>query len=172
MKTTLLILCSVGLAAAQAPDFKSAAGGVKTYYTQVKNNIIRSADKMSEENYSFKPTPEVRSFGQLVGHVADASYTFCSAASGEKNPSPGIEKGKSGKADLAAAVKEAFAYCDKVYDGLTDAGAATMVKFFGGERSKLNVLEFNVMHDWEHYGNMVTYMRLKGVVPPSSEPRR
>jgi uncharacterized damage-inducible protein DinB len=172
MKTTFLILCSVGLAAAQAPDFKSAAGGVKAYYAQIKNNIVRSAEKMPEESYAFKPTPEVRSFGQLVGHVADASYMFCSAASGEKNPAPGIEKGKTTKADLSAAVKDAFAYCDKVYDGLTDASAGDVVKFFGGERSKLNVLELNAMHDWEHYGNMVTYMRLKGIVPPSSEPRR
>jgi len=172
MKSTLLILCCAGLAAAQAPDFKTAASGAQSYYAQIKNNIIRSADKMPEDAYGFKPTPEVRSFGQLVGHVADASYTFCSAASGGKNPSTGIEKSKTTKADLAAAVKDAFAYCDKVYASLTDASGAEMVKFFGGERTRLNVLEFNLMHDWEHYGNMVTYMRLKGVVPPSSEPRR
>ena len=172
MKTTLLILCSVALASAQAPDFKSAAGGAKAYYTQIKTNIVRSAEKVPEENYAFKPTPEVRSFGQLVGHVADASYMFCSAAAGEKSPVSGIEKGKSGKADLTAAIKEAFGYCDKVYNALTDGNAGDTVKFFGGERSKLNVLELNAMHDWEHYGNMVTYMRLKGIVPPSSEPRR
>ena len=147
MKSTLLILCCAGFAAAQAPDFKTAASGAKSYYAQIKNNIIRSADKMPKDNYGFKPTPEVRSFGQLVGHVADASYTFCSAASGEKNPSTGIEKGKTTKADLAAAVKDAFAYCDKVYSGLTDASVGEMVKFFGGERTRLNVLEFNLMHD-------------------------
>jgi len=172
MKTTLLILYCASLAIVQAQDFTSVAGGTKAYYSQVKNNILRSAEKMPEVNYSFKPTPEVRSFGQLVGHVADATYTFCSAVLGEKAPVSGIEKGKSGKADLTAALKGAFGYCDKVYDGFTDASAGDTVKFFGGERSKLNVLEFNTMHDWEHYGNMVTYLRLKGIVPPSSEPRK
>jgi len=172
MKPALFMTLCVMAAAAQSPDFKSASGGIKAYYMTAKNVIQRSAEKMPEENYSFKPTPDVRSFAQLLGHVADASYTFCSAATGESNPAKGIEKTKSSKAELTAAVKEAFSYCDAAYNGLTEANANQIVKFGGGERSKLNVLEFNVMHDFEHYGNMVTYLRIKGIVPPSSEPRK
>lgn len=144
---------------------------MKGMYTQIKTNIVKAADKMPEESYSFKPTPEVRSFAQLIGHVADAQYLFCSPVKGEKNPAPGIEKGKSSKADLTAALKEAFAYCDAVYDGFSDAKSAEMVKFFGRDRSKIGVLYFNNSHNNEHYGNIVTYMRLKGLVPPSSEGR-
>jgi uncharacterized damage-inducible protein DinB len=127
---------------------------------------------MPEENYSFKPTPEVRSFGQLIGHVADAQYAFCSTVLGEKNPAPGVEKSKTSKADLVQALKDAVAYCDKAYDGMTDAQAVQIVKFFGQDRAKVTVLSFNTIHSMEHYGNMVTYLRLKGLVPPSSEARR
>jgi uncharacterized damage-inducible protein DinB len=126
---------------------------------------------MPEENYSFKPTPDVRSFGQLLGHVADAQYMFCAAVLGTKSPSLGIEKSKTSKADLVQALKDAFAYCDKAYDGLTDAQAAETVKFFGGDQAKATVLSFNTAHNSEHYGNIVTYLRLKSLVPPSSERR-
>ena len=162
---------TAGLLSAQtAADPLSA--GIKGMYNSIKNNVIKSAEKMPEENYAFQPTPEVRTFGRLVGHVADAQYLFCSVVTGEKNPAPGIEKGKTSKADLVAALKDAFAYCDKAYDGMTDAHAAEIVKFFGREQAKLVVLAFNNAHNDEHYGNIVTYMRMKGLVPPSSEGRR
>lgn len=169
MKIALLTLVAASLAAAQGPDLKTLAGGARAMQTQIKTNVQRSAEKMAEENYAFKPTPEVRSFGELLGHIADAQYLFCSAAMGEKNPAPNIEKTKKTKADLSSALKDAFAYCDKAYTALTDANASEAVKFFGNERTKMNVLSFNTMHTFEHYGNIVTYMRLKGLVPPSSE---
>jgi len=172
-KTFLLLsfsLIALLLDAQTASDPLSA--GNKFIYNIVKTNLVKAAEKMPDENYAFKPTPEVRSFGQLVGHVSDASYAFCSAALGEKNPAPGIEKSKTSKADLVQALNAAFAYCDKAYDGMTDAHAAETVKFFGGERAKLTVLAFNSAHNDEHYGNMVTYMRMKGLVPPSSEGRK
>lgn len=147
------------------------SGGQKFLANMVKNNIIRSAERMPEENYSFKPTPDVRSFGQLIGHVADAQYLFCSAVLGTPNPAPGVEKSKTSKADLVQALKDGFAYCDKAYDGMTDAQAAATVKFFGAEQAKVTVLSFNTAHNNEHYGNIVTYLRLKGLVPPSSERR-
>jgi len=124
---------------------------------------------MPEENYSFKPTPDVRSFGQLVGHVADASYMFCSQAAGEANPMKDIEKTKTSKADLVAAVKDAVAYCNKALDGMTDAKGSQMVKLFNFEIAKLTLFSLNTAHTDEHYGNMVTYLRLKGIVPPTSE---
>lgn len=171
MKTAWMfpvILAGVSMAAsAQNPMVE----GQKFLNDMVRNNILRSAEKMPEENYSFKPTPEVRSFGQLLGHIADAQYLFCSAVLGKPNPAPGIEKSKTSKADLTAALKEAFAYCDSAYAGLTDAQLAGTVKFFGREQTKATVLSFNTAHNNEHYGNIVTYLRMKGIVPPSSERR-
>jgi uncharacterized damage-inducible protein DinB len=165
-----LLVLSLAPASAQTSDNPISAGQ-KGLYAMVKNNLIRGAEKMPEENYSFKPTPDVRSFGQILGHVADAQYMICSAVLGEKNPAPEIEKNKTSKADLVQALKDALAYCDKAFDGLTDAQAAQTVKFFGRDQAKATVLSFNTMHNMEHYGNMVTYLRLKGLVPPTSEAR-
>jgi uncharacterized damage-inducible protein DinB len=131
--------------------------------------VIAAAEKMPEANYSFKPTPEVRSFGQLVGHLADSQYFFCSSAAGETAPASGIEKSKTSKADLVAALKGAVAYCSKTYAGMTDARGSETMKLMNTDFARLTVLSANTAHDYEHYGNMVTYMRLKGIVPPSSE---
>ena len=142
----------------------------KRAFGQMRINLVGAAEKMPEGNYSFKPTDEVRSFGQIIGHVADAQYMFCSMVLGEKNPSSDIENTKTSKADLVAALKAAFTYCDKAYDGMTDADASQKVKMFGSDMPKPAVLTTNNMHDMEHYGNLVTYMRLKNIVPPSSAP--
>jgi len=142
----------------------------KAIYEGVKNILLRSAEKMPEEYYSFKPTDAVRSFGQIIGHVADAQYLFGSLVLGEKNAALKIEKTKTSKPDLIAALKAAFAYCDRAYDGMTDVSATEMVKFFGGDTPKLGVLTANNLHTMEHYGNLITYMRMKNIVPPTSEP--
>ena len=143
----------------------------KVIHDGIKTNIIRAAEKMPEENYGFKATADVRSFGQLIGHVADAQYLFCAPVKDEKKGPPGIEKSKTAKADLVAALKEAFEYCDAAYAAMDDEKIKGAVKFFGRERPKISVLSFNSAHNNEHYGNIVTYMRLKGLVPPSSERR-
>ena len=141
----------------------------KGLYRFVSGAVVGAAQKMPEENYSFKPTPEVRTFGQLVGHVADAQYMFCSQATGDTVAPKNIEKTKTSKADLVAALKEAVAYCGKSLDGMTDAKGSEMIKMFGFDLARLSVLSLNTAHADEHYGNMVTYMRLKGIVPPTSE---
>jgi uncharacterized damage-inducible protein DinB len=141
----------------------------KFAYARVKGILARSAEKMPEENYSFKPVDTVRSYGQIVGHVADAQYAFCSLALGEKGPALDIEHNKTSKADLIAALNAAFAYCDKAYDTMTDASAVQVIKLFGSDAPRLSALTVNNMHDLEHYGNLVTYMRMKNIVPPSSE---
>ncbi len=138
-------------------------------YERTKGILLRSAEKMPEENYNFRPVDTVRTYGQIIGHLADAQYLFCSIVSGEKNPGLNIEKTKASKADLIAALKDGFAYCDKVYDSMTDAASLQMVKFFGNDAPKYAVLQINVGHNMEHYGNLVTYMRMKGIVPPTSE---
>ena len=158
------------LTASAAPQANPLSSHNRVVWEGVKHIILGSAEKMAEENFSFKPTPGVRSFGQILGHVADAQYLFCSRALGEKNPAPGIEKTKTSKADLVAALKDAFAYCDKAYEGMTDAAGTQTVNLMGGEVPKLSVLSVNNLHTTEHYGNLVTYMRMKNVVPPSSEP--
>ena len=168
----LLMLC--GLAVAAFSQEKQASENPfsainKRGYTRTTGILVRSAEKMPEENYSFKPADSVRSFGQIIGHLADAQYLFCSIASGQKNPELNIEKTKTSKADLIAALKEGIAYCDKVYDAMTDAEATQTVKFFGNDAPKYAILTTNVGHNMEHYGNLVTYMRIKGIVPPTSE---
>jgi uncharacterized damage-inducible protein DinB len=152
-----------------APPANPITLSEKGLYSFISNTVIRAAEKMPEENYSFKPTPDVRGFGQLVGHVADANYMFCSQASGEPNPVKDIEKTKTSKADLVSAIKDAVAYCNKTFDSMTDAKGSQMVKFSRFNLAKLTLLSLNTAHTDEHYGNMVTYLRLKGIVPPSSE---
>jgi uncharacterized damage-inducible protein DinB len=156
---------------AQAPANPLSAGQ-KLLFTMIKTNLVRAAEKMPEENYAYKPVPEVRSFGQLIGHVADSHFAICAMASSEKNTPQGIEKSKTSKAELVKALNESIAYCDKVYDGMTDAKAAEMLSFMRTQAPRITVLSFNTAHDNEHYGNIVTYMRAKGLVPPSSEPRQ
>jgi uncharacterized damage-inducible protein DinB len=156
---------------AQTPDLKSASGYPKMVQKQVTAWIESAAAKMPEEEYAFKPDPASRSFGQILGHIADTNYLFCSIVLGETNPAPGIEKTKTTKPDLKAAVHDSFTYCSHAYDTLADAAAGETVKAFGQERNKLGSLWFNASHNLEHYGNLVVYMRSKGLVPPSSEPK-
>lgn len=162
----LMLICAVQ---AQTPDLKSASGYPKMVQKQAAAWIERAAEKMPEEQYAFKPDPAARSFGQILGHIADANHLFCSGVLGESSSSPAVEKTKTTKAELTAALRDAFAYCNRAYEALTDAGANETIKAFGQERNKLGVLWFNASHNLEHYGNLVVYMRLKGLVPPSSE---
>ena len=164
--TFVLINCA---ALAQAPDLKSVSGYPKMVQKQVTAWIERAAEKMPEEEYAFKPDPASRSFGQILGHRRRRLLVLFHRSRGEQ-PSPGIEKTKTTKAELRAALHDAFTYCNRAYDALTDAGANETVKAFGQERNKLGALWFNASHNLEHYGNLVVYMRLKGIVPPSSDP--
>lgn len=162
------ILLASSPALAQENPLTTAA---KQTLQLIKNNVVKSAEQMSEENYAFKPTPEVRTFGQLIGHIANANFMICSRATDAENPSKeDVEETKTAKADLQKALADSFAFCETQFDALTDARAAEMVDFFGGmKQTRLGVLQFNTAHDFEHYGNIVTYMRLKGMVPPSSQ---
>ena len=178
MKRLTVLICLLAVATLSVAQDKPAAtpapenpmsGFTKLAYGRVTGILLRSAEKMPEENYSFKPTDSVRSFGQIIGHVADAQYLFCSIVIGEKNPAPKIEQTKTSKADLIAALKAGFEYCGKAYDSMTDASGSQMVSLFGGQTPKLGVLTVNNMHNMEHYGNLITYMRMKNVVPPTSE---
>ena len=155
----VMLLPLSGLAQEAAPA-NPLSSDLRAVWEMRRNTDLRAAEKMPEADYAFKPVPEVRSFGQLVGHVADAQYMFCSIVKGAARPDVQIEKTKTSKADLVAALKESDAYCDAVYTDMTDAKAVEKVKFFGREFTSLTVLSINLAHDYEHYGNMVTYMRI------------
>jgi len=142
----------------------------KTLFADINANLVKTAAKVPEDLYSFKPTPEVRSLGAILGHIADGNFVFCGTAAGETPQRSGFEN-KTGKAEIVKALNDSIAYCDKVLAELDDAKGTATVKFSGGDMAKLSVLYYNVAHCNEHYGNLVTYMRLKGIVPPSSEGR-
>ncbi len=142
------------------------------FYGLLKDDVLRSADKMAEADYSFRPTPDVRTYGEILAHIASAQFMFCGIASDGKMVMKNFEKTARTKAEIVAALNEGFAFCDSVYEKMTDADAATMASFFGQQRTKLSLLDFNIAHGFEHYGNLVTYMRMKGIVPPSSEKKK
>ena len=140
----------------------------KQAYTEVRNHIMKSAEKMPEAEYGFKPAARVRNFGQILGHIAEEQYFYCSSAKGEQK-AVDVEKAKTSKADLIAALQDSFAYCDTVFDGLTDATAVQMIQVGQSRRTRLRMLWADTIHNNSHYGNLVTYMRIKGLVPPSTE---
>jgi uncharacterized damage-inducible protein DinB len=168
-----LLSAPVG-ANAQSSDPITAS--LRSAWNSAKTNVRRSADVMPEAKYGFKPVDGVRSFGALLAHVAGASYEFCSAAKGEKTPhaEDEFEKSAKTKADIVKALDGAIAYCDDVYKTLDDAKAAQIVNgAFGGSKGpRAAVLIGNTGHFQEHYGNLVTYLRINGLVPPSSAPQK
>lgn len=163
---TLPLVVAVG-----AQQANPITASIKSAHETVRGYIMRSAEQFPEDQYGFQATKEVRTFGQILGHVANANYAICGAATGQKGPGTDIEKTATTKAALQKALADSFAFCDQAFEGMTDARGAEMVKFFGGEQARLGVLAFNNAHNFEHYGNLVTYMRLKGMVPPSTAGR-
>ncbi len=164
-----IVLTTAAACTVHAQTANPLSTEAKQAYTGVKNNVTKLADKVPEADYGFKATPEMRSMGQLIGHVADSQMRTCSAVNGAaKQPTA---SSKTAKADLVAALKESFAECDKAFESLTDATAAKMVKTARGERTSLGALMGTTSHSNEEYGYLAVYLRLKGIVPPSSEPR-
>lgn len=178
----LLIAMATTLAGqVQTKAANPLSDGARTNYDLIKRVVMATAAAMPEENYGYRPTPEpdVRTFGQFIGHLADANYRMCSIVQG-KDPAmeTGLERSATTKAALTKALGESFAYCDQIYSALTDEAAVALVKFdAGGEGTrsltlqvpKLTALAFHVQHAFEHYGNLVIYMRMKKVVPPTSQ---
>ncbi|MGH9651423.1 MAG: DinB family protein, partial [Terriglobales bacterium] len=174
MALLLAVLPVLAQAPAPAPaDAENpASAALRQFYNGAKRNILRGAEKMPEENYSFRATPEVRTFSELLAHIAEGNYLFCSSLKGEPVPVARgeLEKSKTTKAEILPVLQASFDACDAVFTSLTDAQLGDKIQFFNRERTKAVPATLAVAHSWEHYGNMVTYMRLKGIVPPSSEP--
>src|SRR5262245_8597122 len=173
MQRSMLAAALVCLAAAgpRAQTTSPYIGEIKRYYYEaVKRNVTAMVDKMPEEHFAFKPVPEMRSFGESVAHVADAQARNCNLVSGAGSKTLDADK-KKAKAELQAALKESFAICDAVFASLTDARANEMVKTGQSDFqiSKLALLVSMISHSNEQHGYMAVYLRLKGIVPPSTE---
>ena len=155
---------------AQAPQTISLSAGIQRSYDGVKRNLTEMADKMAEADYSFMPTKDVRTFGQLIGHVANAQFGGCSAARGMANPNQGNDNEKKAtKAEFVKALADSFAVCDEAFKMLTDANATEMMKQGQNSVARGAILANVIGHSNEMYGTAVPYMRLKGLVPPSTE---
>ena len=177
-------LFALPVAAQTSPQSGAASANplstwLRNAYTGNRNTIVRSAEKMPEENYGMRPgtQQEVRTFGQQVGHIANYNFMWCAQAKGEKNPNAGnnLEKLNT-KAEFLKALNDAFAYCDGIYSSLTDASGTEMIDITqeSGRQTRnlrMALLILNFAHNNEIYGNIVTYMRMKDIVPSSSEPR-
>ncbi|MDH4130927.1 MAG: DinB family protein [Gemmatimonadota bacterium] len=154
--------------AAQAQEESAAVNTSRMLWEQLTGYITAAAEEMPESKYSYAPTKEVRSFGQLIGHVAGAQYLICAAAMGEPaGAEDDIEKSRTAKADLVTALKASTEYCARAYQQ-TDKAAQQTTKLFGQQQTRLYALTLNATHNAEHYGNLVTYLRINGMVPPSS----
>jgi uncharacterized damage-inducible protein DinB len=168
-RTTFAVLVLLGLAAPAFAQGKALAGALASMHAGVTRNVVEAAEKMPEADYGFQATKDVRTFGAFVGHIANAEFGYCSRAKGEANPSKDNFEKVSGKAALVAGLKAAVAYCDSVYRAQSDASLAEMLPGGQAPQPRGQVLVQNISHSNEHYGNLVTYMRLKGLVPPSTE---
>lgn len=145
-----------------------AVASIAQVYEVVKGHLTAAAEQMPEEFFGYRPVEEVRSFGEIVGHVANANFMICSRAGEMESTATGDYEKETSKAALVDAIKKSFEFCDAAYK-MSDEKAMEEMQFFTGPATRLMVLAFNATHDYEHYGNLVTYMRSNGQVPPSSQ---
>ena len=165
------LLLAAGLLKAQTPTLVAEA---KFPWTVVRDNLLKMAEKMPAENYSFRPVPDIETFGQRVAHIAGANLRICQGVSGQQKPftAPSV----TSKPELVATLKAASA-CDYAFDSLNDTTAMDRIdSHLGGPfpptpmRTKLATLNNLVRHSNEVYGYMCVYLRLKGIVPPAARP--
>ena len=162
--------------AAQAPSAGEKVGlatSLQRAYGTLKGNLTQAAEKMPEANYGFKPAadPDLRSYGQWIGHQADNQYTNCANIKGVTNPSPAqSNEKKATKAELVKALADAFAFCDGAISALTDQNALQMVRQGEGEAARGAVASALLSHGLESYGIVVVYLRAKGIAPPNAAP--
>jgi hypothetical protein len=154
---------------AQAPPSTSLAASLQRAYAGIKANVMQAAELMPEADYNFKPNPDIRTFGGQLGHIANFHYLFCSGEKGVPNPFVGqdLEK-KTAKADIVKALADSYAYCDAAFSSLTDQRALELVAQGRGQLARGGVLSNLIAHDNEEYGILTVYLRLKGLVPPST----
>ena len=153
---------------AQATGTDATIASVKALYETLKGNIIKAAAMVPEDKYKFQPTKDVRTLGQLFGHIANANGMICNTASGMKAAAAADAEKMATKAEIQKALAASFAACDHAFQMISAANAHEAVTLFGQNHTRVGAMAFNNAHDYEHYGNIVTYMRINGMVPPSS----
>ena len=167
----VILACAliVSLERSASAQGKALADALSRMHAGVSRNVVEAAEKMPDADFAFQPSKDARSFGGFIGHVANAAYAYCSRAKGEANPNKEDFEKVSAKTALVAAIQGATAYCDAIYKGQTDASLSELVGVGPNQQPRGQLLIQNVSHSNEHYGNLVTYMRLRGLVPPSTE---
>jgi uncharacterized damage-inducible protein DinB len=170
--TVMVGLLAVPLGAQAPAAGNPISQAIRDEWNSVKQNVVKSASVMPADKYGFKPVASVRSYGQILAHLAGANYIFCAAAKGEKPPhtEDEFEKSATTAAAITKALQDSIGYCDAAYIALDDrrAGEAINAPFGSGKTARAAALMGNTGHLQEHYGNLVTYLRMNGLVPPSS----
>ena len=171
---TFVVLLAADVSAQTPRPPQTMAMFLQEQYATLKRNLTGAAEKMPAEHFMFRPTPEVRTYAELFAHTIDTQYFYCNAVKGGASPIAGknLEKSVIDKAGVIQMVKDGFAYCDDLFATLTDEKAAAMITMGTAPNTRQVAsgtrLTMVVVHGNEHYGNIVTYMRIKGIVPPSS----
>lgn len=175
MKGTFLALCIttiIGTGALQAQSTGDSAANplstaVRHSYDSDKRNLLETAQKVPEDDYSFRPTPDIRTFAEVLNHIASSQMHTCSTVLGSsmRYSSPANNASKD---NVMAALKASFEECDRAYNSLTDATGMQTISSYRGKVPKLAALMMNNEHDSEEYGVLTVYMRLKDIVPPST----
>jgi DinB superfamily len=157
--------------AAQGGQKVPLSEGLRRSYNTLKMNLTEAAQKFDEASYGYTPSPEIRGFGAQLAHVANSQFNACSAATGVANPHQGsnLEKTKTTRADIIQALADSFAFCDPAFASLTDQSALELVRQGQNEVARGSVLTNVLTHGNEEYGIMTVYIRMKGMVPPSTE---
>lgn len=174
MRRVVLVGAVVWMAAvacgAQGPAAPSGpAGEVQGSYGRIKPNVIKAAEKMPDAEFQFKPTPDIRTFARIVNHITEAQQHTCSALNGTAFDAKTVPSDTADKATIVAALKASFDACDKAYGALTNENMTEMLTAGQGKRSRIGMAWGNVSHDNEQYAELSTYLRLKGIVPPTAE---
>jgi uncharacterized damage-inducible protein DinB len=171
-----VIFCALSIGTHAQNSANPVSDAIRDGWNGAKQNLLGSAKAMPEEKYNFKPVDTVRTYGQILAHTAGANYVFCAAARGEKSPhsEDAFEKSATTRAQIIKAVEDSIKYCDMAYTALDDRKAGELVgaPFGSGKSARAAALIGNTGHVQEHYGNLVTYLRINGLVPPSSAPQR
>ena len=167
LSAALLLVSNPGLSIAARAEQPAAAFSdvTRSAWYHINGLILEAARKMPDEHYSFRPAKDTRTFGEIIGHLAGEHYAVCGAVTGRRPMVTGIEK-LTAKEALVNALQDSIALCDMAYGLLTDENASFRYMVFDTSATRLELLTDTITHDNEHYGNLATYMRLKGVAPP------
>lgn len=174
-RITTLVALLASSASAQPPAGRKVdlATGLQLSYAGIKANLVTEAEKMPEADYDFKPgsMPEVRTFGQLFAHVAAGHFGTCAAVRGIPNPMQDrkLEQELKTKAEVIKALGDSFTFCDEAFASTTAENATAFIRQGPNEITRATALYGLLAHDAEMYGIGTVYLRLKGIVPPSTE---